>query len=65
MQASESVIKIVDARHDIRNSQELTALWALEGVQVRSKGSHIKIRTWNPQNHELRTANKTKLIILF
>ena len=31
----------MEARHDIRNRKESTALWEKEGVKVRSKGSPI------------------------
>ena len=60
MPPSESVVKIVNARHDIRNPQELTTLWALEGVQVRSKGSPVIYQNLELQNQEMLTMTLTK-----
>ena len=60
MSAFESVIKIVNARHDIRNPQELTTLWALEGVQVQSKGSPVVYQSLELQNQEMLTMTLTK-----
>ena len=46
--------KIVDARHDIRNPQELTCYQILQYY-----------RNLEAQNQELRTANHMELIICF
>ena len=39
----------MEARHDIRNRKESTALWEKEGVKVRSKGSPIIVLS-EPEN---------------